>query len=217
MILSQDETVHFELEEDFEMDYPKSKYGWATHRIPFTQRQWLYLLVGQGVVPAIINFLLNLFLTWAMYPKTPGEMITFAGKFTQCIFTDIIVTCFVLCFISTVLGSVLITFDLRKGKMVQPVDERWLNHPWLTWIPLGIFWKTVLKRAVFFGAFGVLIFAPFTLITTYLAVGSEGIMIKWGYCLYKAFFTAILAFIVSPFIAFIMIASYNPRNTFFNK
>eukprot|EP01133_Synstelium_polycarpum_P003886 gene3886-4495_t len=61
MILSPEETVHFELEEDlFDMDYPeKSKYGWAYNRIPLTRRQWLYLIIGQCIGPGIVNFFIN--------------------------------------------------------------------------------------------------------------------------------------------------------------
>ncbi|KYQ88804.1 hypothetical protein DLAC_10601 [Tieghemostelium lacteum] len=214
LILKED-MVHFELEEDFEPDYPKkSKYGWATNRIPLSRAQWLYLVIGQGLIPLVINFFINLFLTWAIFPKGDGEYIPFAGQLT-CIFSDVIVTAFVLSCISTILGAVLVTWDLRKGKMVSPIDERWLHHPVLSWVPLGIHYRVILKRAVLFGIFSVVAVAPLTLALIYAAVGSQGMLLKWSYYIFKAIWCAALAAILSPIIAFILLASFNPRHTFY--
>eukprot|EP01132_Coremiostelium_polycephalum_P001986 gene1986-2443_t len=209
-----EETVHFELEEDFDIDYPKSKYGWATHRIPFTRKQWLYLLVAQGAIPAVINFLVNLFLTWLIYPKDQGAMIPFSGSLT-CIISDIIVTSLLIPTIGAIIGSVLITIDLRKGKLIQPIDERWLNHPWISKIPTGIHFKVILKRAIMLGIVGLIIFPWPTLLILYAAVGKEGMVIKWTFIIFKSIWSALIAFIVSPFIAFILVASFNPRHTFY--
>ncbi|KAN0040023.1 hypothetical protein ACTA71_011907 [Dictyostelium dimigraforme] len=216
ILVSQDEPVHFELEEDFE-EYPKSKYGWATHRIPFTRKQWFYFIVNQAVANFVLNFILNFFLTWLMYPKTENYWITFSGKFTECIFTDITVTCIVLPFLSNIAGSFMVTLDLRKGKMIQPIDERWLNHPLIRRVPTGIYWKSVLKRSVMLGCVGLILAGPISLILIYVAVGSDGMLLKWTFCIFKGFWCAFYAMLVCPFIAFIIVASYNPRQTFFGK
>ncbi|EGC29589.1 hypothetical protein DICPUDRAFT_158809 [Dictyostelium purpureum] len=216
ILVNQDEPVHFELEEDFEIEYPKSKYGWATHRIPFTKKQWFYLAVFQGAGNFVLNFFLNLFLTWVMYPKTEGYYISFSSKFTECIFTDIVVTSFVLPFLTNLALSFLCTLDLRKGK-VQPIDERWLNHPLFRQIPTGIFWKKVLKRGLYVGIICCFVVSFITLIPIYIATGKDGMLVKWPYCIFKAFFCATYAALISPTIAFILMASFNPRHTFFEN
>ncbi|EFA84641.1 hypothetical protein PPL_01631 [Heterostelium album PN500] len=234
MILDSEETVHFELEEDFDgMEYPeKSKYGWAYNRIPLTNAQWLYIFGAQGVVSGIINFFINMFLAWVIYPKGEGATIVFTGSLT-CIFSDIIMTSFLLPTITCILSSFLVTFDLRKGKMISPIDERWLKHPCLSWIPtvstsihyvltndvcyllfyflnvLGINYKIIIKRAIIFGVLGVCVFSPPTLVAVFLATKSDGYMVlKWSFYIFKGIWCALLAMIVSPLIAFVLVASY---------
>ncbi|EGG24158.1 hypothetical protein DFA_06304 [Cavenderia fasciculata] len=221
MMLHPEETVHFELDEDMEMevDYPeRSKYGWAYNRIPLTRKQWIYLLLIQGIGSAFVNFFINLFITYIIFDKTEDAEIQFTGSLT-CIFSDIMMTCFLLPFITNLLSSIMVTFDLRKGKWIQPIDERWLSHPVLRWIPTGINWKLVLKRSIIFGIFGVLIISPPTLLVVYLALKpyNDRMQIKWTFYLFKGFWTALMALFVSPFIAFILVASHNPRNTFFSN
>ncbi|GAM23568.1 hypothetical protein SAMD00019534_067430, partial [Acytostelium subglobosum LB1] len=198
------------------VEYPtKSKYSWAYNKIPLSRSQWMYLLIGQCLVSGVVNFFVNLFLTWLMYPRDLGATISFSGQIT-CIFSDIIVTSFVLPTITAIIASFLVTFDLRRGQFIQPIDERWLKHPFLSWVPTGINIKIILKRAVIFGVFGVCIFAPPTLICLFIATKGNGYMLlKWPFYIFKATWCSLLAMVVAPLIAFILVASYDPNDKFF--
>ncbi|GAM23690.1 hypothetical protein SAMD00019534_068650 [Acytostelium subglobosum LB1] len=190
----------------------------TTKRSPLTTAQWVYLLVAQGVVAGIVNFFVNLFITWIIYSKESGALIDFSGQLT-CILSDIIVTSFLLPVIMCLIGSILVTLDLRKGKLIKPIDRRWLDSAFVCWIPQGIYYRCILLRAVIFGMLGVLLFAPPTLIALFLATrpGGGDMLIKWTFYIFKGSWCALFAFVVAPCIAFILAASYEPNQSFLRR
>jgi len=183
-----------------------------SHRAQFSQRdplaikQILYLLIFQGIGSGIINFGLNFLIAWAIYHNQ--QTIPFSGV-VNCIIGDLFVTSFVIVFLCTIIGTILAAFDARKGLLVTPIDSRWLLHPAFQFLPKRNDWLSVFLRAVILAVGVTIFYVPTTILIIYLAAGHE-MTVTWNYIVFKGIWGAAEGMLVTPFVAFIAIATRNP-------
>ncbi len=72
-----------------------------------------------------------------MYHHLPRNTIAFSQSLT-CIVSDVTVTSFLIPCLSCIIGSLLVWNDLRQGKLITPIDKRWLQLPIFKIVPTGI-------------------------------------------------------------------------------
>jgi len=172
---------------------------------PITTKQILYLTLFQGVGSGVVNFVINFLIAYAMYHNLPNNTIAFSSTLT-CIVSDVIVTSFLIPCLTGIIGTLLIRNDLRVGKLVTPIDHRYLDLPIFKIIPKGHTWLDVVKRSVMFGFIGVVVFMPATLVFIYIGTENRGMRALWSYVAFKGYWGGLEAMMLSPILAFISIA-----------
>jgi hypothetical protein len=145
-------------------------------------------LVGQGVIGAGTNFMLNGAIGWMLYRHLPR--IPLYGE--QSIAGDIIVTSFLLPVLVCLIATPLIRSEVRKARLpatswLRPGSSR-------TALP-----GNLLLRAVLLGVLSALLMAPVTIWTLH-GLGVEGLEF-WSFVAFKATFAAALAAVITPIVA----------------
>ena len=146
-------------------------------------------LVGQGVLGAGINFMLNGLIGWMLYRHLPR--IRLSGE--QSIVEDIVVTSFLLPVLVCLIATPLIRSEVRKARLpaaswLRPGPSRTAHVP-----------GNLLLRAVVLGVFSTLLVSPVT-IWTLQTLGVPGLEL-WAFVVFKASFAAALAAIIAPLVA----------------
>lgn len=146
-------------------------------------------LVGQAVIGAGINFMLNGAIGWMLYrhlPRTPlyGE---------QSIAGDIVVTSFLLPVLICLIATPLIRNEVRKARLpaaswLRPGSSRAAHV-------LG----NLLLRAVVLGVLSALLVSPVA-IWTLQRLGVDGLQL-WSFVAFKATVAAALAAVITPIVA----------------
>jgi len=178
--------------------------GFFRDRIPLTVKQLLYIVVMQGLGSFAINFGINALIAWLMY-RDIGR-IPLAGSLT-CIVSDLAVTSFAITALTCLIGTVLVKNDLRQGKIVRPIDRRWLLCPiYKKKVPTGCDWKSVLFRSIELGLIATVLY---TLPTELIMIGAarNGMQIEWNFVIFKGVWGGIEGMIVGPYCAMIALAT----------
>ncbi len=148
-----------------------------------------YLVLEQGVGAAFVNFVLNGLIAWAMFHG--HEIVPLFGQ--QSIAGDTIGTTFMLPLLTCLIVTPLARQQIRNGRLAA-LGWSAESHPTLAWVPTGTFWRGLAMAAVCTIAVAPL--AIFALSTFQLTP-----MNFWSFVTFKASFAAVLAALVTPFIA----------------
>ncbi len=153
-----------------------------------------YLVLEQGVGAAFVNFVLNGLIAWAMFRG--HEVVPLWGQ--QSIAGDTIGTTFMLPLLTCLIVTPLARQQVHHGRFAAlgwSVD----SHPTLAWVPTRTFWRGLaIALACTIAVAPISIFALDTLQLT--------AMNFWSFVTFKASFAALLAAVVTPFIALWAIA-----------
>lgn len=151
-----------------------------------------YLLVGQVIVPAVINLVLNFALGFATFRGTPE--VPLLGS--QSIVGDTLGTCFFLPAITCLIVTPIVRGHVRKGT-AEPL--RGALPGWL-----GAFRHALVPRALALGLAGVALAGGLALVLL-AALGVESL--AFGPFLgFKAVFAGLLGALVTPLIALLALA-----------
>ena len=154
-----------------------------------------FLLLEQGVGAAVFNFFLNGLIAWVMFRGL--ETVPLWGQ--QGIAGDTIGTCFFLPFFTALIVTALVRRRVRAGG-VAPLGWTRESHPPLGWLPVGTG-----RRGLVLGTICAILIGPVTL---WLLVHAGVVELPfWTFVGFKASFSAVLAFIVTPIIALWAITS----------
>jgi hypothetical protein len=146
------------------------------------------LVVEQGVGSAVINFVINGVIAWAMF----RSMITVPLWGQQSIAGDTIGTSFMLPFITCLIVTPLVHRQIRSGKIPR-LEWRRAAHPALGRLP-----GSTVPRALVFGIICAIAVAP--LAVWALSVLDVTQMSLWRFLTFKATYAAALAAVVTPLI-----------------
>jgi hypothetical protein len=163
-----------------------------------SRAQRRYLLLEQGVGSAVFNFFVNAGIAWAMFHAQPS--VPLWGQ--QSIMGDTIGTCFILPFLTCLIGTRLVRGHLRSGK-VTPLTRAQVAEPPLAWLPPGTG-----RRGATLGVACVAVLAPLALVTLLLL--DVGSLPLWHFVFFKAGFAAFAAALVTPIVALYAIAHPAP-------
>ncbi len=152
-----------------------------------------YLLLEQGLGAALVNFVLNALIAWAMFRG--HDFVPLFGQ--QSIAGDIVGTTFLLPLLTCLIVTPLARGQLRSGRLA-PLGWTTVSHPVLGWLPAGTF-----RRALALGAICTVIVAPIAISLLALQVTALSF---WRFIAFKAIFAAVLAAFVTPIIALWAIA-----------
>ena len=110
-----------------------------------SDRHKRFLIVDQGVVPTIFNFLLNGLICWALFRT--AESVSLWGE--SSVGVDLLVTAFVLPFLTTLIVSAIVLRELRAGKLPPLLSDQ---------LPLsGWFKRSSFVRGLLLGICGVVL------------------------------------------------------------
>jgi len=148
-----------------------------------------YLIFEQGVGAAIVNFVLNGLIAWALFRHL--SIVPLWGQ--ESIAGDTFGTCFLLPLITCLIVTGLARREVTRGRFPAP-DWRRAEHPILGWLPTGRF-----LRGVAFGAFCLIVFAP----PTVWLLSTIGLLQMgfWSFLFFKATYAGLLGALVTPVIA----------------
>lgn len=151
-----------------------------------------YLLVGQVVLPAVINLVLNGAIGFAMFRG--ASEVPFLGQ--QSIVGDTLGTCFFLPAITCLIVTPIVRGHVKKGA-AEPL--RGALPGWLE-----AFRRTLVPRALGLGLAGVVVAGAIAL-ASFALLGVESL--AFGPFLgFKALFAAVLAALVTPLIALLALS-----------
>jgi hypothetical protein len=151
-----------------------------------------YLLVGQVIVPAVINLVLNGAIGFATFRGTP--QVPLLGS--QSIVGDTLGTCFFLPAITCLIVTPIVRGHVRKGT-AEPL--RGALPGWL-----AAFRRALLPRALALGLAGVAL-AGGVVLALFAALGIESLAFA-PFLGFKAVFAGLLGALVTPLIALLALA-----------
>jgi hypothetical protein len=158
-----------------------------------SDRHRRFLLIEQGAIPTVFNFVLNGFIAWALFRSAAA--VPLWGE--SSLGVDLLVTAFLLPFLTCVIVSSLVARHVRSGK-VPPLSLDQLPHS--RW-----FQRSSSTRALFLGAAGVLFgAAP---IVWALSLGQAQPFPVPSFVVFKAVWAAMLALMVTPVVGWWALAS----------
>jgi cytochrome P450 len=136
--------------------------------------------------PIIINFLLNGLIAWMIYGRSPTIPVS-------TLIVDTLLTCFLIPFLTCLIVVPIVWQLVRQGDLsavAWPRDDFW----WLRWLPDGK-WARALAIGLAAAVLGTLVIAGLLqLLTVESMAGST-------YVWFKAVYAAVLAALITPFLA----------------
>ena len=152
-----------------------------------------FLLIEQGAVPTVFNFVLNGAIAWALFRSVATVPLWGASI----VGVDLLVTAFLLPFLTCVIVSALITRKVRSGNLaVLPLGQ--LPHS--RW-----FQRSVSRRGLFLGIVGVM-FGAVPLVWA-LSLGQSQPIPMFSFVMFKAVWAGMLALMVTPIVAWWALAN----------
>lgn len=150
-----------------------------------------FLVVDQAVVPGIFNLVLNAGIAWLLFRSVSMIPLWGATSDEASAGVDLLATAFLLPFFSCLIVSRLVVGQVRSGKLAPLPPER---------IPVsGWSHRSIFVRGLFLGVCGiVLAAAPLVAALSIADSASFGTNAFVGF---KAGWTALLAAVISPVIA----------------
>ncbi|MBJ20919.1 MAG: hypothetical protein GY910_01895 [bacterium] len=146
-----------------------------------------FLIVKQGLVPAIFNFVLNGALAWLILRH--NDFLTLWGEGATG--PDLLITGFLLAFLSCVIVTPLVTRQIRSGEI-----------PLLGAIEAaapGMHTRSLMARASLLGVLGI-VFGALPTVGLLNWFGVEPMTVGW-FVTFKAIWTGLLAAAITPVIA----------------
>jgi hypothetical protein len=146
-------------------------------------------LVGQAVIGAGINFLLNGAIGWLLFRHLPR--IPLYGE--QSVAGDVVGTSFLLPVLVCLIATPLIRREVREARL--SADDRLRPGAGRSaWVP-----RNLVLRAVVLGVLATLLVSPGTILTL-LALGVDSLALR-PFLMFKAGFAAALAALITPIVA----------------
>jgi hypothetical protein len=153
-----------------------------------------YLLLDQGLGPAIFNLVVNALIAWGLFRGL--AMVPLWGQ--QSIAGDTVATSFILPLLTCLIVTPIARHHVAHGKVTALGWTR-VSHPVLDWLPAGTFW-----RALGFGVLCAATVGPAAVLVL-LVLDVSGLAFG-PFVIFKAAYAAILAALVTPVIAACAIA-----------
>lgn len=153
-----------------------------------------YVLLEQGLGSAVVNFLLNGAIAWALFRDF--AVVPLWGQ--QSIVGDTFGTTFFLPFLTCLIVTRMARHHMQ-ARQLGGLGWTPASHPALGWLPAG-----TLRRGLALGLICVVAVAP-PAVWALSQLGISG-MSLWGFITFKATFAAALAAVVTPVIALWAIA-----------
>ena len=154
--------------------------------VGLSDRHRKFLLIEQAAVPAVFNLLLNGAIAWALF-RSASEVPLWGESSVG---VDLLVTAFVLPYLTCVIVSRLVARDVRSGKLPR-LDAGQLPHS--HW-----FLRSPSMRGLLLGAAGMLFFAlP---LVWALSLGQARPIPVLSFVAFKAVWAALLALLVTPIV-----------------
>jgi hypothetical protein len=158
-----------------------------------SDRHKRFLIIEQGVVPTIFNFVVNGLICWTLFRT--AELVPLWGESSVGI--DLLVTAFVLPFLTALIVSAIVSRELHAGKLPPLSSDQ---------LPLsGWFKRSSFVRGLLLGICGV-IFAAIPLIWA-LDLGQAQPFTVSSFILFKAVWAGLLAMIFTPLVAWWALAN----------
>ena len=148
-----------------------------------------YLILEQGIGSAILNVGINAAIAYLMFAN--HSVVPFWG--IESISADTLGTCFVLPFLTCMVVTRLVNFEVKRGRFAAPSWRRSSN--WL----LNMLPSKTLQRALVLGFLCAAVIAPVAILT--LKATGVGDLPFSSFLLFKSLFAGGLAGLVGPVIA----------------
>ena len=158
-----------------------------------SDRHRRFLLIEQGAIPTVFNFVLNGAIAWALFGSVAA--VPLWGE--SSVGVDLLVTAFLLPFLTCLIVSTLVARQVRSGK-VPPLPSGQLPHS--LW-----FQRPAWMRGLFLGAAGVL-FGALPLVWA-LSLGQAQPLPAASFVAFKAAWSALLALMVTPVVGWWALAN----------
>lgn len=158
-----------------------------------SDRHRRFLVVEQGLVPTLFNFVLNGAIAWALFRSATA--VPLWGE--SSIGVDLLATGFLLPFLTCVIVSSLVVRHVRTGK-VPPLPSAQLPHS--RW-----FQRSSSTRGLLLGAAGVLFGA--VPVVWALSLGRAQPFSVFSFVVFKAVWAAMLALMITPVVGWWALAS----------
>ncbi|MBY5991736.1 hypothetical protein [Ferrimonas balearica] len=152
-----------------------------------------FLLIEQGVVPAVFNFFINGLIVWALFRTE--ESIPLWGE--SSIGLDLLLTAFLLPFLTCVIVSAIVSRQLDAGKIPPLPLEQFPMTGWYR--------RSSSVRGLFLGTVCV-IFAAIPVVWA-LYLGQAKPFYVSSFIAFKAVWAALLAIVVTPIVGWWALAS----------
>jgi hypothetical protein len=146
-------------------------------------------LVGQAVIGAGINFLLNGAIGWLLFRHLPR--IPLYGE--QSVAGDVVGTSFLLPVLVCLIATPLIRREVREARL-SAADRLRPGARRSAWVP-----GNLVLRAVVLGVLATLLVSPGTILTLH-ALGVDSLALR-PFLMFKAGFAAALAALITPIVA----------------
>jgi len=161
-----------------------------------SDRHRRFFLVEQGAIPALFNLVLNGAIAWALFRTASG--VPLWGE--SSVGVDLLATAFLLPFLTCVIVSALVAREVEAGK-VDPLPEAQRSHS--RWVA-----RSPSRRGLFLGA-AVILFGALPLVWA-LHLGAARPFPVGSFIAFKALWAAMLAFLVTPVIAWWALSAPRP-------
>lgn len=146
-----------------------------------------FLLIDNGLVPGIINFILNGLIIWALYRGVPEVPLWGEPSYA----VDLVITAFLLPFLTGLIVGPLVPPQVRQGKVAA--------LPGAVFPLAGMARRGVLVRSLLLGLMGV-IFAAVPMVWL-LDMANAQPLATMSYVWFKAIWAGMLAAVITPFAA----------------
>lgn len=152
----------------------------------FSKEHRHFLFVEQGAIPTVFNFVLNGLIAWALFRSVATVPIWGESS----VGVDLLVTGFLLPFLTCVIVSVLVGKNVTAGKVPRLSSNQLPHSQW--------FQRSTLVRGLFLGTLGV-VFAAVPIVWA-LSLGNAQAFSVSSFVVFKAVWAALLALAVTPFV-----------------
>lgn len=159
----------------------------------FSDQHRRFLLIEQAAVPTVFNFALNGGIAWVLFRSV--ATVPLWGE--SSVGVDLLVTAFLLPFLTCVIVSTLIARKVRAGKLPKLSQGQLPHSRW--------FERSASQRGLFLGTAGVL-FGALPLVWA-LSLGQSQPIPMSSFVMFKAVWAGLLALMVTPIVGWWALAN----------
>jgi hypothetical protein len=152
-----------------------------------------FLLIEQGAIPTVFNFVLNGIIAWALFRS--AAVVPLWGE--SSVGVDLLATAFMLPFLTCLIVSALVGRQVSSGK-VPPLPSDQFPHS-------GWYQRSASMRGLFLAAAGV-VFGALPLVWV-LSLGQAQPIPMTSFVAFKAVWAALLALLVTPIVGWWALAN----------